>query len=430
MKKINIVTLGCSKNTYDSELLIGGLIKNNFKIVNDVVDSDCVIVNTCGFLDEARQEGIDTILELENLKNNGKISSLLVMGCMSERFGDDLKQEITNVDKYFGSNDVSQIVKYLCDKEFDQYDPDFQRSLLTPNHYGYLKISEGCDNNCSFCSIPIMRGLQKSQPIAWNVQEALRMTSSGVKEILVIAQDSTAYGWDLNPKASLADLLEKLNDVKDLEWLRLHYAHPSHLTNKIIDCFKYLEKLVPYIDMPIQHSSNSMLKDMRRGLKIEGIRRKIDKIKSINSNISIRTSLIVGFPNESDSDFNELCDFVNEVRFDRLGVFKYSEEEGTYGKAAFSDNIPKKVKKERFDELMKLQMEINLSKNKNLLNSNQKVIIDTQTQDGKSIGRTYRDSPDIDNTVTFNERLKVGEFYNARIVSASAYNLIGEINYE
>ena len=430
MKKINIVTLGCSKNTYDSELLIGGLVKNNFKIVNDVVDSDCVIVNTCGFLDEARQEGVDTILELENLKNNGKINSLLVMGCMSERFGDDLKQEITNVDKYFGSNDVSQIIKYLCEKEFDQYDPDFQRSLLTPGHYGYLKISEGCDNNCSFCSIPIMRGLQKSQPIAWNVQEAQRMANSGVKEILIIAQDSTAYGWDLNPKASLADLLKKLNDVKDLEWLRLHYAHPSHLTNKIIDCYKHLDKLVPYIDMPIQHSSNSMLKDMRRGLKIEGIKRKIDKIKSINSDISIRTSLIVGFPNESDNDFDDLCDFVKDVRFDRLGVFKYSEEEGTYGKTAFNDNIPNKIKRERFDELMKLQMEINLSKNKNLLNSNQKVIIDTQTQDGKSIGRTYRDSPDIDNTVTFNERLKVGKFYNARIISASAYNLIGDVNYE
>ena len=349
------------------------------------------------------------------------------MGCMSERFGDELSQEITGIDRYFGSNDIEQIIKYLCGKEYDKYDPDFYRASLTPSHYGYLKISEGCDNNCSFCSIPIMRGLQKSQPIEWNIQEAQRMGDKGVKEILVIAQDSTAYGWDLSPQASLADLLTKLNKLDKIEWIRLHYAHPSHLSNKIIDCFNSLDRLLPYIDMPIQHASNTILKDMRRGLRIDGIKRKLDKLRAVNDNIAIRTSLIVGFPNESDKDFDSLCKFVREARFDRLGVFRYSEEDGTYGKEKFKDNVPLEVKKERFDELMKVQMEINLEKNKGLINSTQKVIIDTHTQDGLSIGRTYRDSPEIDNTVTFNSKLDIGKFYNTQIIEASHYNLIGEI---
>ena len=273
-----------------------------------------------------------------------------------------------------------------------------------------------------------MRGLQKSQPLAWNVQEAKRMGDSGTKEILVIAQDSTAYGWDLTPKTSLADLLIELDKIENIEWLRLHYAHPSHLTHKIMDCFGSLDRLVPYIDMPIQHSSNSMLKDMRRGLRIDGIKRKIDRLRSINSNIAIRTSLIVGFPNESEQDFEDLYNFVSEIKFDRLGVFKYSEEEGTYGKDAFKDNISRELKKERFDSLMKLQMEINLANNKGLINTTQKVIIDTHTQDGLSIGRTYRDSPEIDNTVTFKAKLNIGEFYNAKIIDASNYNLIGEVS--
>ena len=427
MKKINIITLGCSKNTYDSELLIGGLKKNDFDIVDDIVDSDCVIINTCGFLDEARKEGIETILEVEGLKSNGKIDSVLVMGCMSERFGEELKKEIGSVDRYFGSNDIEAIIRYLCNKSYNQYDPDFNRASLTPSHYGYLKISEGCDNNCSFCSIPIMRGLQKSQPIAWNVQEARRMSEKGAREILVIAQDSTAYGWDLNPKASLSDLLIKLNEIDKLEWIRLHYAHPSHLSSKIIACFKNLEKLVPYIDMPIQHSSNAILKNMRRGLKIEGIKRKIDKLRSVSDDIAIRTSLIVGFPNESDKDFRELCDFIQDIRFDRLGVFTYSEEEGTYGKLEYKDNIPLDIKKERLDELMKLQMKINLDKNKELINTTQRVLIDMHTQEGLSIGRTFRDSPEIDNTVTFNSKLPIGEFYNAKMIEASHYNLVGDV---
>ena len=428
MKKINIVTLGCSKNTYDSELLIGGLKKNKFSIVGETIDSDCVIVNTCGFLDEARQEGIETILELEDMKNNGKIKAIVVMGCMSERFGEELRKEFTNIDRFFGSNDIGEIIKYLCSKDHEKYDPDYDRISLTPPHYGYLKISEGCDNGCSFCSIPLMRGLQKSQPIEWNVLEAKRMVNNGVREILVIAQDSTSYGWDLNPRRSLAELLTELNSIENLDWIRLHYAHPTHLHNDVIQCFESLKKLVPYIDMPIQHASSKVLRDMRRGLKIDRIKEKIDKLREANKDMAIRTSLIVGFPNESDKDFQELYGFVEQTKFDRLGVFVYSEEEGTIGEKVFKDNVPLDVKKERLDELMRLQMQVNLEKNKTLIGSIQKVIVDAHTQEGLSIGRTFRDSPEIDNTITFNSKLKIGEFYNAKIMDASHYNLIGGVS--
>ena len=428
MKKISIVTLGCSKNTYDSELLIGGLKKNKFSIVGEVIDSDCVIVNTCGFLDEARQEGVETILELEDMKNNGKIKAVVVMGCMSERFGEELRKEFSNIDRFFGSNDIEENIKYLCSKDYEKYDPDYDRISLTPPHYGYLKISEGCDNGCSFCSIPLMRGLQKSQPVEWNVLEAKRMVNNGAREILVIAQDSTSYGWDLNPRRSLAELLTELNNIDNLDWIRLHYAHPTHLHNDVIKCFNSLDKLVPYIDMPIQHASSKVLRDMRRGLKIDRIKEKIYKLREVNKNMAIRTSLIVGFPNESDKDFQELYDFVEQIKFDRLGVFVYSEEEGTIGEKVFKDNVPLDVKKERLDELMRLQMQLNLEKNKNLIGSIQKVIVDAHTQEGSSIGRTFRDSPEIDNTITFNSKLKIGEFYNAEIMDASHYNLVGGIS--
>jgi len=428
MKKISIVTLGCSKNIYDSELLLGGLQKNNFEIVKEPIDSDYVIVNTCGFLNEARQESIDVILDLERIRKNKTIKSLIVAGCMSERFESEMREELAYVDHFFGTNDSNKIIDFICSKEHEKFDPDFNRIHLTPKHYGYLKISEGCDNGCSFCSIPLMRGLQKSQPIAWNVQEAKRMSEGGVKEVLVIAQDSTSYGWDLSPRTSLDKLLHSLNKVEEIDWIRLHYAHPAHLKKKIIDCFKELDKMIPYIDMPIQHASNAILKSMRRGLNIEGIKRKIDQLKEVNPSIAIRTSLIVGFPNESERDFKELYDFVNEIKFDRLGVFMYSEEDGTYGQETLKDNIPASIKKERLDEIMSLQHGISLKNNTSLIGSTQKVIIDTNTHDGKSIGRTFRDSPDIDNTVTINSQLKVGEFQEVLIKNVSAYNMTGELS--
>lgn len=430
MKKINIITLGCSKNTYDSELLTGGLIKNKFKIVKDPIDADFVIVNTCGFLDEAREESIEKILDIEELRKNRIIESLIVAGCMPERFEGELKKELKYVDHYFGSDQSSDIIEYLCSETHAQYDPDFTRLLSTPSHYAYLKIAEGCDNGCSFCSIPMMRGLQKSQPVEWNYQEAERLVKTGVREIMIIAQDSTSYGWDLTPKTNLSELLTRLDKIKDLEWIRLHYAHPAHLHESAITCFKNLERLIPYIDMPIQHASDKILTNMRRGLKIDGIKRKIEGLRSQTPDMTLRTSLIVGFPDETDEDFKLLYEFIKEIEFDRLGVFLYSEEEGTYGAKAFKDNIPSEVKKERFDALMSLQNKVSLSKNKNLIDTTQKVLIDAHTQEGFSIGRTFRDSPGIDNTVTFNSKLSIGDFYNAKIVNASHYSLEGEVSNE
>ena len=428
MKKISIVTLGCSKNVYDSELLLGGFQKNNFEIVKDPIDSDYVIVNTCGFLDEAREESIEVILDLEKIRKNNTISLLIVAGCMSERFEKEMREELSYVDHFFGTNDSMKIIDFICSKEHHKFDPDFNRIHLTPKHYGYLKISEGCDNGCSFCSIPLMRGLQKSQPIEWNVDEAKRMVKKGVKEILVIAQDSTSYGWDLKPRASLDKLLQSLDVIDGLEWIRLHYAHPAHLHKRIIECFKDLDKIVPYIDMPIQHASDKLLKSMRRGLNISGIKRKIEDLRKTNQNIALRTSLIVGFPDEDEEDFQNLYDFVNEIKFDRLGVFMYSEEEGTFGHRELQDNIPKLIKKERLDEIMKLQRKISLENNTRLIGSNQKVIIDTNTHDGKSVGRTFRDSPDIDNIVTIDSKLQVGQFQEVLIKKVSAYNMIGELS--
>tara|TARA_B100000674_G_scaffold95950_1_gene68449 strand:+ start:1830 stop:3122 length:1293 start_codon:yes stop_codon:yes gene_type:complete len=427
VKKINIVTLGCSKNVYDSELLLGGFKRNNFEITSDPVDADYVIVNTCGFLDQAREESIDVILDLERLRKTNKISQLVVAGCMSERFEDEMRDELDHVDHFFGTNDTNKIIDFICSKAHQKFDPDFNRINLTPKHYGYLKISEGCDNGCSFCSIPLMRGLQKSQPIEWNVQEARRMSLNGTKEILVIAQDSTSYGWDLRPRASLDKLLYSLNNIENVDWIRLHYAHPAHLKQKIINCFRDLEKMLPYIDMPIQHASNNILSSMRRGLNIDGIKRKIDQLKNVRSDIAIRTSLIVGFPNETDRDFDELYSFVRETEFDRLGVFMYSEEDGTVGHKNLEDNVPKEVKKSRLDEIMKLQYNISIKNNSTLIGSTQKVIIDTITHDGKSIGRTFRDSPEIDNTVTINSKLNVGSFYDVLIKDISAYDIFGEV---
>jgi ribosomal protein S12 methylthiotransferase len=330
-QKVYMVSLGCAKNLVDSEILVGGLKHENYKMVQKSDDADIIIVNTCGFLDTAREESVDVILESEELKKSKQVKKLVVMGCFSDRYGPELKKELLEVDAFFGTNDHAAVMSYLTGKSFKRDDPDYFRSLLTPKHYAYLKIAEGCDNGCSFCSIPIMRGLQKSQPVAWNVQEAQRLADSGVKELLIIAQDSTSYGWDLSPRSSLHELMDELDRVNGLEWLRLHYAHPAHLHMNMIHRFDSLDKLVPYIDMPIQHGSDTVLKRMRRGLNSDGIRNRINSLRDINPDIALRTGIIVGFPGETDDEFNELYEFVEEMQFDRLGVFTYSEEEGTYG---------------------------------------------------------------------------------------------------
>jgi len=424
---IYFVSLGCSKNLVDSEILMGGLKSQDYKIVKDLKLSDTIIINTCGFLDVAREESVDTILECSNLKKQGIVKQLIVMGCFSSRYKDDLVKEIPEVDAFFGTSDHSEILSFITGKDFKKDDPDYFRSLLTPKHYAYLKIAEGCDNVCSFCSIPLMRGLQRSNTLEQNVLEANNLANRGVKELLLIAQDSTTYGRDLNPKSSLHELVQVLDKVNDIEWIRLHYAHPAHLSRKMIKQFSELKKLIPYIDMPTQHGSDKMLKDMKRGLNSAGIKNRIDLLRKTNENIAIRTSVIVGFPNETDKDFNNLVNFVEETQFDRLGVFKYSEEEGTSAAVDFKDNIPKNIKEERYEVIMKIQQKINLSKNKQRLNKREKIIIDVSNEDGWSLGRSFMDAPEIDNYVKINQKLDVGKFYDILITDAYEYDVVGEL---
>ena len=426
--KISMVTLGCAKNLVDTEILVGGLKNNNYEITSSTENSDIVIVNTCGFLDKAREESIDTILDFGRLRKAGKIKKLIAMGCFTERYGGAVEDEIPEVDAVFGSEDHASVLTYLTGKDFQKNDPDFQRSTLTPRHYAYLKISEGCDNTCSFCSIPLMRGLQQSQPIEWNAMEAKRLVSNGVKEILVIGQDTTTYGWDFDKKKGIHDLFDELDKIDELDWLRLHYAHPAHLNNKMIDRFGTLDRLIPYIDMPVQHGSKKILADMRRGLAPDGIKRKIDMLRSVQPEIAIRTSIVVGFPGETDKEFQELVDFIEDIEFDRLGVFTYSEEEGTYGAEAFIDDVPTEIKEQRREEIMLLQQKINYNKNKKLIGSKQKVLIDHCNNEGVSLGRTYRDSPEIDNYVKISARLEPGNFYEVKITEALEYDLIGEVS--
>ena len=427
MKKISLVSLGCAKNLVDSEILVGGLKKEKFEIVQRPEDSDVIIVNTCGFLDTAREESIDTILECGELKQSSEVKKLLVMGCFSERYGSDLVEEMPEVDKFFGTNDHSVVLSYLTGKEYKKDDPDYYRSILTPKHYAYLKIAEGCDNVCSFCSIPSMRGLQVSNTMENNLLEAQRLADSGIKELLIIAQDTTSYGWDLSPKSSLHELLDILDNVGSLEWIRLHYAHPAHLNKEVIKCYSYLSKLIPYIDMPTQHGSDKILKDMRRGLSSSGIKKRIESLRAANDKISIRTSMIVGFPGETEKEFQELYNFVEDVKFDRLGVFQYSEEEGTHGAEAFTDNIPKAVKKERYEAIMMLQQKINYNKNLNRVGSTERILIDIADDEGWSLGRSYRDAPEIDNYVKVNEKLKVGDMYEVKIDKAYEYDVKGSL---
>ena len=421
-----MISLGCAKNLVDSEILIGGLKQESYDIVQKSDDADILIINTCGFLDSAREESVDVILEAGELKKSKQVEKLVVMGCFSDRYSSELVEEMPEVDAFFGTDDHAQVLSYLTGKSFTREDPDYFRSLLTPNHYAYLKIAEGCDNGCSFCSIPIMRGLQKSQPVEWNVQEAQRLADSGVKELLVIAQDTTSYGWDLEVKSGLHNLFDELDKIEDLEWLRLHYAHPAHLNRKMIKRFKSLEKLIPYIDMPVQHGSDKILKSMRRGLASDGIKKRIDELRNINADIALRTSIIVGFPGETDEDYKELYDFVEEIQFDRLGVFTYSEEEGTHG-ATLKDDVPKKVKTERMDAIMMLQQGINLRKNEALIGSRERVLIDFHSEDDTSIGRTYRDAPEVDNSVRIDGKLPIGDFVDVKITQASEYDMKGEI---
>jgi ribosomal protein S12 methylthiotransferase len=423
-KTVNIISLGCAKNLVDSEILLGGLNKSEINITENPEEADTIIVNTCGFLDIAREESVDTILQAAQLKETGKPSELVVMGCLSERFPDELKNEVPEIDRIFGSNDHRQIVSFLTGKDYAKDDPLFFRSLMTPNHYAYIKIAEGCDNGCSFCSIPIMRGLQKSRTISSIMEEAIRLSNNGTKELLVIAQDSTSYGWDLDKKVYLSDLLKELNTIEKIDWIRVHYAHPAHLSQRIIDSIANSDKVCNYLDMPVQHASDKILKSMKRGLNQKGIRDRIDRLRDANPGIALRTTLIVGYPGETKEDYKELYQFVEEMKFDRLGVFTYSEEEGTTA-ADLDDNIPVEVKNERKNQIIELQHDISLERNESFIGKTLRVLVD-QSENNIGVGRTEYDSPEIDNIVNIEGRVEKGKFVNIQIESANEYELIGK----
>jgi ribosomal protein S12 methylthiotransferase len=421
-QKLKFISLGCAKALVDSEKLMGALRSNNYDITDEPEEASTIVINTCGFIDAARQESVETILQASELKQSGSLDKLVVMGCLSERYPKELSKEIPEVDYFFGSNDHVKIVKYLTGKEFSKDDPIFLRSILTPDHYAYLKIAEGCDNGCSFCSIPIMRGLQKSRTIDSIMWEAEKLSDKGVKELLVIAQDTTSYGWDLKPKQYLGDLIKEL-DALSFEWLRIHYAHPAHLSKKIIHAIADAKNICNYIDMPIQHASDPILKSMRRGLNSNGIKKRIQLLRDAIPDIKIRTTLIVGYPGETEEDFNNLYSFVEEIQFDRLGIFTYSEEEGTLAEA-LRDDVSQELKNERKMRLMDLQAEISNEKNQKMIGKTLKVIVD-DVGEKHSVGRTEYDSPEVDNIVNINDVLNIGQFYNVKIDSANEFELIG-----
>ena len=425
-KKLHLISLGCAKNLVDSEILLGGLRNTQYDVTENPDNADTIIVNTCGFLDIAREESIDTILQAAELRKKGSIDQLVVMGCLSERYHNDLKEEIPEVDRFFGTNDHRQIASFITGKDYGKDDPLFFRSILTPSHYAYLKIAEGCDNGCSFCSIPIMRGLQKSRTIPELISETSRLVDNGIKEIMIIAQDTTSYGWDLDKKVYLSDLITQMDQIDNgPEWIRIHYAHPAHLSQRIIESMAKSDRVCDYIDMPVQHASDRILNSMRRGLNQEGIRNKIDSLRNAIPNISIRTTIIVGYPGEEEEDFLELTDFISETKFDHLGVFTYSEEEGTIA-AKLKDNIPRELKDERKAIIMDLQNNIDFERNSSMVGHSYEVIID-EVGVNIAVGRTQYDAPEIDKIVRINDYVKKGDIYQVNIDDFNEYELIGSL---
>ncbi len=424
--KVNIITLGCSKNMVDSEVLGGQLKSNDVDVVHESSkrDYNIVIVNTCGFIDKAKEESINTILHQVNLKKRGKLDKVYVTGCLSERYKNNLEEEIPEVDAFFGTMEMPLILK--------KFNVDYkaelvgERLLSTPTHYAYLKISEGCNRTCSFCAIPLMRGKHVSKSINQLVAEAESLVRRGVKEIMLIAQELTYYGLDLNKKRELPRLLHALADIKGLEWIRLHYAYPSKFPMEILDVIRERDNICKYLDMPLQHASNNMLKAMRRHITREEMTELVYQIREKVPGICLRTTLITGFPGETEEDVEELKGFLREIRFDRVGIFTYSHEENT---AAYDliDNISAEEKERRAQEIMEVQQEISLEKNQKKIGKTFKVLIDKK-EAGRYIGRTEFDSVEVDNEVVINttKRLPIGDFVKVKITKAYDYDLEGE----
>ena len=424
-KKINVVTLGCSKNVYDSEVLMGQLEASGKNVVHEE-KGDVVVINTCGFIDNAKEESINTILEYVDLKNQGIVEKVFVTGCLSERYKPDLEREIPDVDQYFGTRDLPILLKHLgADYKHELVG---ERLTTTPKHSAYLKISEGCDRPCSFCAIPLMRGGHISTPIEKLVTEAQKLAKKGVKELILIAQDLTFYGLDIYKKRALGDLLQELIKVEGIEWIRLHYAFPSGFPEDVLDIIKTEPKICNYIDIPLQHINTDLLKAMKRGTSFEKTNALLDKFREKVPDMAIRTTLIVGFPGETDDIFEELKQWVRDQRFDRLGCFTYSHEENTTA-FVLEDNIPDEIKQKRVEEIMEIQQQISWEKNQEKVGKVFKCIFDRKEGD-YFVGRTEYDSPDVDNTVLVPAKdvyISIGDFANVRITSAEDYDLIGEL---
>jgi ribosomal protein S12 methylthiotransferase len=425
--KVNIITLGCSKNMVDSEVLSGQLLANDIDTVHENAkkDHNIVIINTCGFIEKAKEESINTILDQVELKKKGKLDKVYVTGCLSERYKNNLEEEIPEVDAYFGTMELQGMLK--------QFNADYktdlmgERLLYTPKHYAYMKISEGCNRTCSFCAIPLMRGQHVSRTIESLVDEAKRLVDRGVKEVMLIAQELTYYGLDIYKKRELPKLLHALADVKGLEWIRLHYAYPSKFPLEIIDAIKERENICNYIDMPLQHAANNMLKAMKRQITREEMEDLVGAIRNKIPDICLRTTLIAGFPGETRDDVEELKMFLQKMRFDRVGIFTYSHEEGTSAHD-LADDVPAEEKEERAQEIMEVQQEISLEKNQEKIGKTFKVLIDKK-EAGRYLGRTEFDSVEVDNEVIIESKKKliIGDFVNVKITKAYDYDIEGEV---
>ncbi|MBB5395803.1 30S ribosomal protein S12 methylthiotransferase RimO [Mucilaginibacter sp. AK015] len=427
--RVNVVTLGCSKNVYDSEVLMGQLKGNAFNVVHEsqqVRTDDIIVINTCGFIDNAKQESIDTILQYSELKEQGKVGKVIVTGCLSERYKPELESEITNVDAYFGTNDLQNILQNIgADYRHELIG---ERLLTTPSHFAYFKIAEGCNRPCSFCAIPLMRGKHVSTPIDQLVKNAENLVKNGTKELILIAQDLTYYGLDLYGKRNLDELLRRLSDVNGVEWIRLQYAYPSGFPMEILDVMNERDNICKYLDMPLQHITDNMLKSMRRGLTKQKTIDVVNEIRDRVPNIAMRTTLITGYPGETHQDFEEMAQWVEDTKFDRLGCFTYSHEEKTHAHTLV-DNVPEEVKQGRADAIMEIQQGISFDKNQEKIGNVYKVLIDKK-DGGYFVGRTEFDSPEVDNEVLIDANVDyaaVGSFANVKINAAEDFDLYGQI---
>jgi len=424
-QRVNLLTLGCSKNLVDSENLITQLEHHEIDVAHDSNEkAGTVIINTCGFIDKAKEESVNTILDFAQRKKNGEIDELIVMGCLSERYKDDLEKEIPEVDAYFGTQDLDHILAHL-NVEY-KHDLVGERSTTTPEHYAYLKISEGCNRTCSFCAIPLMRGKHRSRSIEDLVLESKNLAASGVKELILIAQELTYYGLDLYKERRLADLLNALSQVEGIEWIRLHYAYPSKFPMDIADAMAANKEVCNYLDIPLQHASNPVLERMRRQITVEETAELLQSIRKTVPQIAIRTTMLVGFPGETEEEFQDLINFVKEQKFERLGVFMYSHEEDTRA-YDLEDDVPDAVKVDRYNRLMSIQSEISFEKNLEKIGSTYRVLID-RVEGEYYVGRTEYDSPEVDNEVLIDKKYycRIGDFREVEVINAEEYDLFAK----